>query len=504
MGGTVVMVGGQPTHWDITQNCCPTDLKIDSKLYQSFLQEDGVGQFSCDLCDDWYLEDGGKTMVWALRDDIHFHDGSPITANDLLYSLNKLTGEVDGVTNIRMGYIKHYIKSAEAVDNRTFKIHFHNPTPVAPVTFAQVLSAILPEGTTRKDLQEPPMGEGKKYTSGPFFVQESVPDSHHIFAKYPDYHEPVYLDAIRNQVFVDAAARMTALLTGKADIYQSLDAGVPQFWPQLEARVASGVMGSISKPLWCSIGNMWPNFDSPIIQDKRVRKAIDLSMNRDEFGTLRYGGRYLAALYGYPANTPYGKPDMEIWDVVPGWGRGAKKVAEREEAKELLAAAGYPEGTLHLEIVSGYTGMGGKGREAMQNGMVAVGIDAVIDFDRTRSQRWKAGDYVLMDARNCLASGDPDEIHANYHVPTGPRNLHNYFNQEIIDLFAILTIETDMAKRIQLNNQMVDILIEDVAAFQLGDGSQTYWFNSKLRGLTPGKTIYGTSDHNAEDWWLDA
>ncbi len=504
-GGTLTMVGGQLTHWDPTQLCCPTHLQIVGKLYKTFLLEEGQDNFSCDLCVDWYLEDGGTTMVWELRDDIKFHDGTPITANDLVYSLDKLTGNIDGITNIRMGYIKSYIESTEAVDNRTFKVHFTRATPVAAITFAQQLSAILPEGTARKDLQEPPLGPNSKYTSGPYYVKESVPDSHQIFAKFPDYFKDglPYIDEIRNQVFVDAAARMTALLTGKADIYQGLDAGVPQFWGQLEARVQMGTMGSISKPLYCSIGNMWPNFDVPVMQDKRVRQAIDLSMNRDEYGTLRYGGRYVAAVYGFPANTFYGRPDTEIWNVIPGWGRGATKVAEIEEAKKLLADAGYPEGTLRLEIVSGYTGISGKGREAYQNGMIAAGIDAVIDFDRTRSQRWAAGDYTLMDARNCLASGDPDEVHANYHIPGGPRNLHNYENQEITDLFQQITSEVDLAKRRQINDQMVDILIEDVESFQLGDGSQTYWFNSKLRGITPGKTIYGTSDHNPETWWLD-
>ena len=458
-GGTLVQQSAYPAHFDQTQHATPEGLINLSKMNLTFLNEEGKEKFVCDICTKWYMEDGGKTMVFELRDDIKWHNGSPMTSKDLKYSLEKLMGDIDKVANQRMGFVKVYVSSLEAPDARTFKIRLKQPVPILPAALAVTVAAIIPEGTKRADLTAPPLGPNSKYTAGPFYVKEAVVDSHIIYERNLNYFKPglPYLDAIRTQVFTDPASATTALLVGKIDMFLGLDSPPPQFWPQLNRLEKEGKMASVSQPMWCSVGNVWLNHSNALMKDKRIRQAVNLAMDRVEFGQLRYGGDFVVTDL-YPAGTTWGRPEKEIWDVMPGYGTGANKVAERTKAKQLLADAGYPNGIPDVEVLTGYTGVAAASSEGFQRNLRAVGIGAKIKFDVATPQLWADLKYTILDRRLCLAIGDPDEVMANYFIKGGPRNLMAWENAEIERLYPLLSAETDPAKRKQINRRVVDIL----------------------------------------------
>ena len=503
-GGTLVQYHGTyPTHFDQSQQSTPEGYTALTKIYLTFLNELGKEKFECDICTKWYLEDGGKTMVFELRGDAKFHNGTPITSTDMKYSLSKLMGDIDGVANQRMGFVKVYVTSMETPDARTFKIHLNHPAPILPAALYDDFAVIFPDGTKRADLSAAPIGPGNKYTSGPFYVKEAVQDDHLLFERNANYFKPglPYLDNIRFQMFTSATAGATALLVGKIDMFLGLDSPPPQFWPQLNKLEKEGKLASVSQPQWCSVGNIWLNRSDPLIKSKNVRQAINLSQDRQEFGNVRYGGDYTVTDL-YPADTTWGRPEKDIWNVMPGYGTGANKAAERAKAKQLLAEAGFPAGIPDLELLTGYTA-DNPSAEIFQRGLRSVGINAHIQFATDAVQRWAQLKYTILDRRLCLATADPDEVMSNYFIKTGPRNLMAYENPEIERLFPLLSAETDPAKRQQINRQMVDILQEDVAVVTLTDGNQSYWFTSRLHGMNPGLTGYGIGTNRGEAWWLD-
>ncbi len=503
-GGTLVQYGGYPDHWDQTQQCCPGGLINLSKTYMTVMNEEGKEKFVCDLCTKWSLEDGGKTMVFSLRDDIKFHNGTPLTSRDMKYSLEKLMGKVDGVVNVRMGFVKEYITAIEIPDDRTLKLRLARPAPILPPALAIALAAILPEGTKRADLSAPPLGPSNKYTSGPFYVKEAVADSHVIYERNPDYFKKglPYLDAIKIQVFTDPSSAATALLVGKIDLFAQLDSPPKQFWPQLNKKEKAGEMGSLVVPQWCTPGNLFLNLADPLIKDKKVRHAINLALDRVEYGNVRYGGDYSAATH-FPAGTQWGRPENQIWDVMEGYGTGANKVAERVKAKQLLAEAGYPTGIDKFELMSSATDFTNGGGEVIQRGLKAGGINAsMLANPSDATQRWAQGKYTVHNFRACLAIDDPDEVVAGYFLKAGARNLQAYDNPEVDRLYILMSSEADPIKRKQLFFQIEDIVYDDLPIITGVDGNRQYWFNSKLRGFSPGFTLYGVGVNRGESWWL--
>lgn len=503
-GGTLVQYASFPTHWDQTQQSTPSGTPL-TKIYMTLLNEiEGGDKVQCDLCTKWSVEDGGKALVFSLRDDIKFHDGKPITSKDLKYSLEKLTGKVDGVVNVRMGFVKEYITAIEAPDDRTFIVRLLRPAAIVPPALAIAFAAILPEGTKRAELSATPLGPSNKYTSGPFYVKEAVVDSHVIFERNANYFKKglPYLDSIKVQVFTDTGSAATALLVGKVDLYAAIDSPPPQFWPQLNKLGKAGTMGSIETPQWCIPGNLYLNLNDPLIKDSKVRHALNLAIDRVEYGNVRYAGDYVVAAH-FPAGTQWGRQEKEIWDVMEGYGTGANKKAEQAKAKVLLAEAGFPNGIDKFALLSSSTDFTFGGGEVIQRNLRAVGITAQIVANPPDAQQiWAAGKYTVHNYRSCLALDDPDELVAGYYLKGGARNLQGYDNPEVERLYLLMSAETDPIKRKQLFFQIEDIVYKDLPIITFVDGNRVYWFYSKVHGFDPGRTIYAVSTHRGEDWWL--
>ncbi len=504
-GGQLVEYGAAFTHWDQTQQCCPEGLINQTKIYLTVLWQPSQDKIDCDICKTWSLENGGKTMVLNLRGDVTFHDGTPIKAKDIKYSLEKLMGRVDGVVNTRSGFIKEYIDTIDAPDDLTVRINMKRPAPVVTQALTVPMSAILPAGTKRADLTEAPIGPNNKYTSGPFILKDAVRDSHIVLERYPNYFKKglPYLDSIKLQVFTDATAATTALLVGQIDMYNNLGTPPAQFWPQLNKLEKAGKMGVVDKPYYCLAGASWMNMTQPPFNDIRVRQAFDLAIDRTEYGQVKYGGDYIAATY-FPANTFWGRPDTQIWDVIPGYGLGAKKKDEIAQAKKLLADAGFPNG-MDMKLLTSTGSWTAGDDEVTQRNLKAIGVRGTLEPASDASQRNAQMNYQFFIWRYCQAIGDPDELVANYYIKGAGRNFEGYTNPKVEDLYIQMSTEQDPAKRQQLYRQIEDILIADVASIRAVDGTYKWWYNSKVRGFTAdstGNTLYRVATHRAEDWWI--
>ena len=504
-GGQLIQYSPYPSHWDQTQLCCPDALIGLTKTYLTVLWQPTQDTIECDLCKSWSLENGGKTIALNLRGDATFHNGTPIKAKDIKYSIEKIMGKIDGVVNIRNGFIKEYIETIDAPDDLTVKINMKRPAPLVSAALTVPMAAILPEGTKRAELTEPPVGPNNKYTSGPFYLKEAVRDSHYIYERYPNYFKKglPYLDSIKMQHFADQAAATTALLVGQVGMFTYLGTPPPQFWPQLNKAEKAGKISVVDKPYYCLSGASWMNQTKPPFDDIRVRQAFDLAIDRVEYGQVKYGGDYIAATY-FPADTFWGRPASEIWDVIPGYGTGAKKKAEKEAAKKLLADAGYPNGMDLKLLYAGGTWTAGDD-EVLQRNLRAVGVRAELDLQSDASNRWAQLNYQFYLFRACLAIGDPDELVANYYIKGGGRNFQGYTNPKVEDLYILMSSEQDPAKRKQFYRQIEDILIADVASLRAVDGTYKWWYDSKLRGFTfdsTGNTLYRVATNRGEGWWL--
>ena len=510
-GGTVNLASGfNMPYWDAQVQANTAMFWFTGKLYlQPFFNPKG-SEIVCDICENgaWSIEDGGKTIALSMKEGIRFHDGQEMTAVDVAHSIRKLLGQVDGVVSPRCGLAKEWIDTVEAASRYEVKIKLTKPSQFPTVILATSPCAIFPDGTTRADLQDPPIGN-TPFGSGPFILKEWLPQSRTVFEKNADYFKPglPYLDRIVIHFAGDTAAAQSAFITGRADFQGSLTKPPLTFYPDLDRLKADGKVDSSKHLAGNRPNGIFMNNAKPPFDDVNVRKAFFLAADRTEWCELAWENFCATALLFSNADF-WGRPDDEVWNVVPGYGTGAKKQQELQDAKKLLADAGFPNGMDIDQINLVGRGILGRFAEIAQAQLGRVGIRSSMDVQNitTGYGRFAALDYNFLASWFSQTTFDPSEMIGNTFITGAARNWIGYFNPDVDRLFPLMDAELDPIKRKQLVRELEDIIIlQDFAHVVMPDTVTEHFWYKKVHnvggfGVSPG---YGSGFHRYEDVWLD-
>ncbi|ETA53419.1 ABC transporter substrate-binding protein [Ponticoccus alexandrii] len=294
-------------------------------------------QVSPGLAESWTNEDE-TTWTLKLREGVTFHDGSPFTAADVVYSLER----ADEVPNSPAPYtdMVSSVASVEAVDDLTVKITTNVPNPALMEDIGRVfiISKAAAEGKTSEDFNAPATAVG----TGPYILDEwrvgetlTMHANEAYWGTVPEFNE-VEIRFISND-----AARVAALLSGAVDV---IDAVPPQDVTRLEGTDGINVFSTPSgRVIYLGLsmrgdqapavtdlaGN--PLEENPF-KDARVRKAISLMIDRQLIVDRILGGSGVPAGQLVPDALGGHNPDV------------APDAVDVEQAKALLAEAGYPDG----------------------------------------------------------------------------------------------------------------------------------------------------------------
>lgn len=191
------------------------------------------GELQPSLATDWTVEDGGRTVVFNLREGVTFHDGSELTADDVVYTF-EWGFRTDVPSNIPRYY--PYLDGPEGVIEKRgdYQVAFSTEEYQASFlgNFARNTTYIIPDGayddydspTDYGNIPEdPPVG------TGPFVFEESVGESSLTFTRYDDYWDTdendaqlPYLDELTINLTQSPEPRYTAISTGDVDVAASL------------------------------------------------------------------------------------------------------------------------------------------------------------------------------------------------------------------------------------------------------------------------------------------
>ncbi|MDO8751887.1 MAG: ABC transporter substrate-binding protein [Dehalococcoidia bacterium] len=455
------------------------------RLYNNLMANYEGNKVECEVCADWHLENSGKTMVFNLLPGIKFHNGKEMTSADLAYSLKMIMGQIDGLQSPRSGIINQYIESIETPSKTQLVVRLVRPSEFVPTILSITTSAIYPEGTTRDDLAKKPAG------SGPFVLAKAVPGAGMIFERNPSYFKPglPYLDGIEVTLLSDLTAQAAALLTHKIEYLSADGETALQIVSQYKKLVAESKMKTVSIPRVSPMPAVYFGLSKPPLNNLKLRQAINLALDRADIGQIRYGTKYVEHLLLFNPGDVYGTPKEKIWDIVPGWGTGAKKLQEVEQAKQLVKDAGYPDGidVLALGRTTGWNQQ--IYAEEVQRQLAKVNIRVKFElYDvTTEASRFAAANYQLHPYNYKMTTNDPDEVVGQYWITGGPRNDFAYSNPEVDRLFIAMSSEQDLAKRKALFLQIQDIIVvKDVAlAPTPSTYADAYWWN-RLQGFTVG------------------
>ena len=366
-----------------------SQFSIYYSVWDPLSRVDEEGKLQNYLAESWQNETPTSWIV-KLRKDVKWHDGSPFTAKDVVFSVQRL---LDPATKSIWTAVYSYVTGAEAVDDYTARIKTKTLVVNVPQDFGrmQMMPKDAYEKLGRDAFLKTPVG------TGPFkFVKMAAGDSITLEANMDYYKGPPKIKTLIWKQVPDPATRVAELLAGTSDIVISLPPNeVTRINNSPNAKITSG--GSVIRVML-----NFAQSTTPALKDVRVREAAIRAIDADAINKAIYGGM---------AGKQTGWLDKNSF----GYNKELKPYTyDPAKSKQLLAAAGYPNG---LPI----TFMMRKGDFLLVDEVALAVVDYLKKggFDVTFqsfenaafTQMGARGEYkgiYLLASRN--STGDPDQV----------------------------------------------------------------------------------------------
>ena len=286
------------------------------------------------LASDWSISDDGLTYTFILRDDVTFANGDPLTAEDVVFSFNRLKN-----VKAQPSFLADPIAGLEAVDDSTVAITLTGPRPsflselantAFSVTNAEVVrangGADAADDAAETDAAVDYLDQTSAGT-GPYVLESWTPQEETVLVRNPNFWgEAPYFDRVIIVNIPEAATQKVALESGDIDLATDL---TPDQVVDLEGNETIGIFRGPSTWTHFLLMNRDPDTGGPLA-DPLVAEAVRYALDYAGYRDLWEGST---------------TPGTNMWIGLAG-AYGQDKALERdvERAKSLLAEAGYPDG----------------------------------------------------------------------------------------------------------------------------------------------------------------
>ncbi|MFM9106903.1 MAG: ABC transporter substrate-binding protein [Chloroflexota bacterium] len=286
-----------------------------TRLYDRLVTPDATGRPAPYLATAWEPNGDATEWTFTLRDDVVFHDGSQFEAADAAYTLNRI---IDPSVETALKAVLGIMEAAEAVDPTTLRVRLNAPHADFPLLLLDYRVLMIPEGSG-DTIAETGIG------TGPYRLETlDIDGTTRLVANEAYWQGAPKIGAVEIVPIPDAQAALQATLAGQVDFYA---ASLPE--AQLFADPAKFTVQLVP-------GGGWEGFvmrtDTAPFDDPRVRRALRLAADRQEMIDLVLGpeGGLVAC-------------DHPVW---PGdqYHVELDCAQDIEQARQLLADAGYPDG----------------------------------------------------------------------------------------------------------------------------------------------------------------
>jgi peptide/nickel transport system substrate-binding protein len=287
----------------------------------------GNQQLEPELAASWRIENGGKSIVFQLRPGVFFSDGTPFSAEDVVYTMNVL---LDPALNSATGDTFQAGGGAiQTMQRGKYEVAVIFPEPVAGVArlFDQV--AILSHNSPLKE----------RAALGAFRIAEHKPGSFILLARNPNYWKTdgarrlPYLDGVRLEIQQNRELELLRFRRGEVDLISSLG---PDQFQQLAAEGGAAVKDAgptlESEMLWFNLNPSAPieAYRKSWFGSRNFRLAVSHAIRRDDLCRVVYHG------HAQPGIGPF-SPANRFW-----FNQSLKPHSfDLEEARRLLAADGF-------------------------------------------------------------------------------------------------------------------------------------------------------------------
>lgn len=454
-GGVIAAIAGEPDQLDPHKTSAYFSFEVLENVFDTLVEPDENLQMRPALAESWEVSDDELTWTFRLRPGVAFHDGSPLTADDVAFSYNRIIDEE--LTNVDKFSA---VTSVEAPDPATVVIRVDRPVPNMLTNLGgfKGMAIVSRRNVESGEIATHPIG------TGPFaFANQRSGDSITLVAN-PDYWDGAPdISGVRFRFISEPSTALSALQAGEIDWTDSVP---PQRVQQLRNDESVTLAVEPSNDYWYLALNEarepW--------NDVRVRQAIAYAVDRDAI--------VQATSYGTAAKNMLAIPEGNPWYVpYDRYDEGGL-----DKARELLDEAGVRPRNLDMLVTTDYPETVTAAQIVADN-LAPLGITVnirTVDFATWLDEQNKGNFDMLM--MGWLGNIDPDDFYYAQHHTDGTSNAQKFSDPEVDRLLDAGRVETDRQARFDDYRRAATMIADQVSYIFLYNPSVIQAWNPALQG----------------------
>jgi peptide/nickel transport system substrate-binding protein len=445
-------------------NAPGNDRKIYNLFAETLIKQDVSGKFLPMLATGWDIQNDGKAIVFKLRRDVAFQDGTPFNAQAVKFNLGRFL--VPNVTAPARQYMTD-LESVDVVDDYTVRVNLKNKSGVMLSMLAVEPGSMMSPTAIQKDgadFSRKPVGTGPfkiASWSGDQLVAERNPQ---YWRKAADGKALPYLDRVEIKVVANSAIRIIELKSGNTQLVDFLENKDVAQLAQVPG--VALVEGRVPVTMLLAFNVTQPPFDNP-----RLRKAVALAIDRNALAKVITGqaGGPLSSLE---------PPGTWVYDAKVQ-GHPFDIASAREEFK----ASGFKE-PITMTVIQRDPDI--QVAQLVQSMLKKAGIEIKVETMERQAYLAKIlpHKYQLGLLQFAVLRPDPDVSYRDFFGAQAARNYSGLDTKDLEPVIASARGETDIAKRRPLYSRVQQTVLDGYYI------SPLFWLpvrdaaSSRLRGIT--------------------
>ncbi len=470
-GGTlVVALASAPTSLDPADHRSRQSETVIRNMFDGLVTRDTRSGVHLELAEEMNWLDN-QTLEVKLRQGVKFHDDVEMTADDVVFTFNRIIGEnmieyPESHTSPRKGLIAP-LESIEKTGDYGVVMHFSGPWGPAMqmIVHQQIVPQHYLEEVGTEGFVAHPIG------TGPFKFVSAKGMDEIIMERFDDYYggapdlAPVGTACVERAIFrviPEASTRVAALLAGEVDIIQALPPeliGMIEQNPAVQVKTAPG-----TQPKWMQINVTQPPFD-----DVKVRQALNYAVDKQLIIDEIYGGRAVALPGALSPFNNFVNKDLEPYPYDP------------DKAVALLAEAGWTDSdgngildkdgqpfSFTMDTIEEWRPLA----EAVAGQFRAIGVETSVrfwEYSVVKPMLLACERLAYLDDWGDSAFDPVGHFEAKWHgqvegSPYGRGNFSCYSNERVNELVKLGETTADVAERQVIYDEAQEIVYEEAPA----------------------------------------
>lgn len=455
-GNLIAAISGEPDQLDPHKTTAYFSFEVLENVFDTLVQPDENLEMRPALAESWQISPDQLTWTFHLRGGVSFHDGSPLRADDVVYSYRRIMDE-------KLANVDKFSAVADvtAPDPLTVVINLERPTPNLLTNLGgfKGMAIVSRRNVESGQIATHPVG------TGPFaFLGQKSGDSITLRANPSYWGGAPKISGVTFRFISEPSTALSALQAGEIDWTDSVPT---QRVAQLREDDSITLAVTASNDYWY----LALNEARPPWNDVRVRRAVAYGIDRDAIVAATSYGTATANQLAIPANNPWYTPYHRYRYDLDTAHRLLDEAGVGDVGMDLLVTSEYPQTVTAAQIIA--------------DNLAPLGITVnirTVDFATWLDQQNTGNFDMLM--MGWLGNIDPDDFYYAQHHSQGTSNAQKFSDPEVDRLLDAGRVETDRQARGALYDEAATLIADKVSYIFLYNPSVIQAWTPALTGYT--------------------